>query len=89
MADYLVSKGMPFRTAYKISGEIVALCQSEGCTLETLSVEKYKQFSELFDEEIYTAVDIDECVRRRTSLGGPTEKSVYEQVEFVYGKLGK
>ena len=51
LADYLVKKGMPFRTAYKISGEIVALCQSEGCTLETLSIEKYKQFIFVFTKK--------------------------------------
>jgi argininosuccinate lyase len=87
LADYLVTKGMPFRTAYKLVGGIVAECTEEGLTLESLSLERYKKHSELFDEELYTAIDIDECVKRRISEGGPTEKSVFKQIEYVTERL--
>lgn len=80
LADYLVGRGMPFRDAYKISGKIVAECISSGCTLETLPIEKYKAESELFDESVYAAINLDECVRRRTSEGGTSVASVEKQI---------
>ena len=64
-ADYLVSKGLPFRDAYKATGEVVALCIKEGCTLETLSIEKYKEICELFDDGVYEAIKLENCVKRR------------------------
>ena len=64
-ADYLVSKGLPFRDAYKATGEVVALCIKEGCTLETLSIEKYKEICELFDDGVYEAIKLENCVKKR------------------------
>lgn len=84
-ADYLVSKGLPFRDAYKATGEIVALCIEKGLTLETLPLESYKAICDLFDDGVYTAIDLDECVNDRTSLGGPAPKNVLAQVERVRG----
>ena len=83
LADYLVKKGMPFRTAYKISGQLVALCMSKKTVLEDLPLEEYKQFSELFDEELYDAVNLENCVKRRISEGGTSIESVEKQIEFV------
>ncbi len=82
-ADYLVKKGMPFRTAYKISGGLVALCISKNTTLEELPLEDYKQQSELFENDVYTAISLDTCVKERKSFGGPSPESVLGQVEFV------
>ncbi len=87
LADYLVKKGMPFRTAYKISGSIVAECIKEGNTLETLPPEKYKEYSDLFDDEVYDAVDLDNCVNRRISEGGTCVASVERQIASVKEKL--
>lgn len=84
-ADYLVSKGLPFRDAYKATGEIVALCIEKGLTLETLSLENYKAICDLFDEGVYQAIDLDKCVNDRTSLGGPAPKNVLAQVARVRG----
>lgn len=84
-ADYLVSKGLPFRDAYKATGEIVALCIEKGLTLETLPLENYKAICDLFDEGVYQAIDLDKCVNDRTSLGGPAPKNVLAQVERVRG----
>lgn len=82
-ADYLVKKGMPFRTAYKITGGLVALCISKNTTLEELPLEDYKQQSELFEDDVYTAISLDTCVKERKSFGGPSPESVLGQVEFV------
>ena len=64
-ADYLVSKGLPFRDAYKATGEIVALCIEKGETLETLPIDEYKKICDLFDEGVYEAIALDTCVKRR------------------------
>ncbi len=87
LADYLVKKGMPFRTAYKISGQIVAECMKDGFVLETLPIERYKSHSELFDTDVYTAVDLDNCVNRRISEGGTSVASVEKQIDFLRKKL--
>ena len=88
LADYLVKKGMPFRTAYKISGRLVALCMSKKTILEDLPLEEYRQFSELFDEGLYDAVNLENCVKRRISEGGTSVASVEKQLEFVREKIG-
>jgi argininosuccinate lyase len=64
-ADFLTKRGVPFRTAYKITGEIVAFCIAEKLTLETMTIEQYKQFSDEFDETIYDAVNLENCAMRR------------------------
>jgi len=87
MADYLVKKGMPFRSAYKISGQLVAECISRGCVLETLPLEVYKEKSDLFDDDIYEVIDLEVCVNKRISLGGTCVASVEKQIEFVRNSL--
>lgn len=64
-ADYLVSKGLPFRDAYKATGETVAFCIKNGYTLETLPIEEYRNICELFDEGVYEAINLETCVRKR------------------------
>ncbi len=83
LADYLTKKGMPFRSAYKISGEIVALCIREGYVLETLPLERYRAFSELFESDLYDAIDLSACVNRRTSAGGTSTRSVDQQIATI------
>ncbi len=83
LADYLVKKGLPFRSAYKISGQIVAHCISEGEVLETLSLETYKQFSELFDTDLYQDIDLEVCVSKRISEGGTSPASVDAQISYA------
>lgn len=87
LADYLVKKGMPFRSAYKISGQLVAKCIAEGCVLETLPLEIYKQYSELFDEDLYQDIDLLTCVEKRISLGGTSVPSVEAQIAYVKERL--
>lgn len=83
LADYLVRKGLPFRSAYKISGQIVAQCIQEGFVLETLPLEKYKSHSELFEEDLYQEIDLLTCVQKRISEGGTSLASVEAQIAYV------
>ena len=87
LADYLVKKGMPFRTAYKISGQLVALCMSKKTVLEDLPLEEYKKFSDLFDNDLYDAVNLENCVKRRVSEGGTSVQSVEKQIEYVRNQI--
>lgn len=80
-ADYLVGKGLPFRDAYKATGELVALCIDKGLTLETLPIEEYKKICSLFDNEVYTAINLEKCVADRLVPGGPSKESVEKQIE--------
>ena len=82
-ADFLVSKGLPFRDAYKATGELVALCIQKGLTLETLPLSEYQKICDLFDEGVYEAINLDKCVNDRTSLGGPAPENVRAQVKRV------
>ena len=87
LADYLVKKGMPFRSAYKISGQLVARCIAEGCVLETLPLEVYRQHSDLFDEDLYQDIDLLTCVQKRISEGGTSVQSVEAQIAYVKEQL--
>lgn len=79
-ADYLVGKGLPFRDAYKATGELVALCIDKGLTLETLPIEEYKAVCDIFDEEVYNAINLEKCVNDRLVVGGPSAQSVDAQI---------
>ena len=89
LADWLVGKGLPFRSAYKISGQIVADCIKNGQLLETLPLATYKTYSALFDESIYEAVDLAACVKRRISFGGTSVSSVEHQIEQIKQKINE
>ena len=90
LADYLVKKGLPFRSAYKLSGQLVALCISQNTVLEDLPLETYQQYSELFAEDLYREIDLRTCVEKRISEGGTSPASVLKQIEAVknYLKIG-
>lgn len=83
LADYLVGRGLPFRDAYRISGRLVSFCIQNGYTLETLPLEQYREFSDRIDEDVFDAVDLVNCVSRRTSFGGTCVHSVERQIEWV------
>ena len=89
LADYLVRKGLPFRSAYKIAGQTVAKCREKGCILETLSLEDYKSLCELFEGDLYQEIDLKACVEKRISEGGTSLKSVEEQIEYVKKQLSE
>ncbi len=87
LADYLVKKGLPFRSAYKISGQLVALCIQKGTVLEELPLDTYLEFSDLFDEDLYDAIDLVKCVEKRISQGGTSVASVETQIQYVKEKI--
>lgn len=88
-ADYLVKKGLPFRDAYKATGQLVALCIDKGLVLETLPLSEYKEVCDIFDEDIYTAIGLEACVNGRSVVGGPSEASVKSQISLVLERLNK
>ena len=87
LADYLVKKGLPFRSAYKISGSLVAYCIANNTVLEELPLETYRQYSELFDTDLFEAIDLMVCVEKRISEGGTSVASVEKQINYVREKL--
>lgn len=89
LADYLVSKNMPFRDAYKIVGEIVKFSQKENLTLEDIKLEKYKEFSSEFEDDLYEFIDIENCLNKRKVYGGPSKESVKLQIDNLKSKINK
>ena len=87
-ADYLTKKGMPFRDAYKLTGRMVSDCISKDKTLEELTLNEFKGYSALFENDIYDAIDLIKCCEGRTSYGGPSEASVKKQIELASAQLG-
>ncbi len=83
LADYLTKKGMPFRSAYKIVGQIVAFCINNDLVLETMSLEDYNKYSDLFCEDLYKEISLETCVAKRISAGGTGIDSVEKQIEYV------
>lgn len=80
-ADYLVKKGLPFRQAYKIVGELVAVCIESGCSFESLTLEQYRSVSDVFSDDVYDFIDLDVCVNGRNVIGGPAKESVEKQIK--------
>ena len=83
LADYMVKKGLPFRSAYKIAGQLVAYCIQNNTVLEALPLDVYKGYSDLFEEDLYQAIDLMTCVETRISVGGTSVKSVEDQINYV------
>ena len=80
-ADYLTVKGVPFRDAYKIVGNLVKYCIDNNTILEKLDISIYKSFSEVFDEDIYDVIDLINCVNKRNVPGGPASDQVKRQID--------
>lgn len=85
LADYLVKKGLPFRTAHEITGQLVLYCIDNGTSLEALPLEVLSKYSGLFDKDIYTALSLDACIQNRNIPGGPSKEAVEAAIEK--GKL--
>ena len=83
LADYLTKKGMPFRTAYKAVGELVAECIDKNTVLDKLPLEDYKRHSELFENDLYDEISLETCVEKRISAGGTGLASVEKQIEYL------
>ena len=88
LADWLVKQGLPFRSAYKIAGQLVARCMAEHTVLEELPLAVYQEYSDLFTKEVYHAIDLTTCVATRISEGGTSVASVEAQIAYVKEQLG-
>lgn len=82
LADYLVSKGMPFRDAHDVVGEAVRFCIEQNCTLEALSIEQYQQFSDLIADDLYPWLDPLNAINQRNVTGGTAVNQVRNAVDF-------
>lgn len=89
LADYLVKKGMAFRDAYKITGELVGYCVDENKSLEELSLEEFKNKSNLFEEDVYKFIDLDYILSQRKVYGGPSPEAVELQINDTKKYLEK
>ena len=89
LADYLVKRGMPFRSAYKIAGQLVAQCIRENTVLEELPLDAYLAHSDLFGQDLYDAIALRTCVETRISEGGTSLASVQAQIAYVREELAK
>ena len=89
LADYLTKKGMPFRTAYKIVGQIVAECIDKKCVLDDLPLEAYRAHSDIFEDDLYEEISLETCVSKRISEGGTSVSSVEAQIAYVREELTK
>ena len=89
-ADYLTKKGMPFRDAYTATGRLVADCAARGKTLEELSLEELRSVSDLFGEDVYEALKLENCMALRKSFGGPaiaeTTRQIHEIEAFIQAR---
>ena len=83
LADYMTKKGVPFRTAYKLVGEIIAYCVEKNVTLDKLPIKTYKTFSDVFSEDLYNEIDLKTCIKKRVSKGSTGYGAVEEQIKSV------
>ncbi len=81
VADYLVRMGVPFRDAHSITGRLVLSCIEKGCALDDLSLEEYRQESDVFEEGIYEAISLKTCVEKRITIGAPGSEVMKEVIE--------
>ncbi|MEG2597744.1 MAG: argininosuccinate lyase, partial [Oscillospiraceae bacterium] len=88
-ADYLTKKGVPFRDAYKITGELVARCVDTKNTLETLPLQEYQARSDVFSEDVYDAIHLETCALTRNCIGGPAKERVKEQIKLARSEIKK
>ncbi len=86
-ADYMAKKGVPFRDAYGVVGRLVKYCIDRGTTLDELPLAEYRQFSLVFDEDVYEAIDLLTCVRQRALPGGPAPETVKAAIGAVRSRL--
>ncbi len=88
-ADYLTKKGMPFRDAYKTVGQLVGECVKRDCALSDLTLPELRAHSELFEADVYEAIDLKTCVRGRKAPGGPAPEEVSRQIAAIEAFIGK
>lgn len=88
-ADYLVSKGLPFRECHAVMGEIVLYCINHGKSIEQLSIEQLRDFAPEFDEDVYSRIDLSACIKAKTSEGSTSFDSVDKQLKSAHNWLNE
>ena len=88
-ADYLTKKGLPFRDSYKIVGQLVAYCEKNQKELETLTIDEYKSLCDIFESDVYDAINLENCMNNRKADGGPAPEAVKRQIEILKNELSK
>ena len=89
LADYLTKRGVPFRSAYKTVGEIVAHCIEAGYVLDNMPLEEYKKYSEVFSDDLYAEISLESCVKKRISAGSTGYDSVDIQINNLKKYINK
>ena len=80
-ADYLVNKGMPFRDAHGVIGEIVLYCIDKKIAIDDMELSELKKFSDLFEEDIFNAISMETCVNKRLTVGAPGKEAMEEEIK--------
>jgi argininosuccinate lyase len=88
IADYLVKKGCPFREAHHIVGSLVYECDTRNIDVMEMPIYDLKRFSELFEDDIYEAIKIENCINAKNIIGGTAKKQVEEQIYHWKVQLG-
>jgi argininosuccinate lyase len=88
-ADYLVNKGVAFRDAHSIIGQLVLLCIDKNISLDELPLDEYKKISDVFEEDIYDAIDLKTCVSKRLTIGAPGQEAMKEYIRINEEILAK
>ncbi|MEX1307890.1 MAG: argininosuccinate lyase, partial [Eubacteriales bacterium] len=89
LADYLVKKGLPFRSAHEVAGKVVLYSEKNNLAISDLELYTLKEFSDLFSEDVYEAISLKACVEKRKVYGGPSEASVKTHIAKARALLGK
>jgi argininosuccinate lyase len=82
-ADYLVKKGMPFRDAHEVVGKLVLYCEQHGQSIDALSLDELKNLSPMFTDDVYDALSLETCVKKRSVYGGPSPDSVKKHIDKI------
>lgn len=87
VADYLVKKGLPFRDAHAVVGQLVLSCIDKGIQIDEVTFDDFKKLSPLFNEDIYKAISLETCVKDRNLPGGPAPDAILEAIKYFKHKL--
>ena len=88
-ADYLVNHGVPFRDAHGIIGRLVLACIERGCSLDDLPLEAYKEICPVFEADVYEAISMETCVKKRMTIGAPGQEAMKQVISACRKRLAE
>lgn len=86
-ADYLVNHGVPFRDAHGIVGQLVLYCIEKNKSLDDMTLEEFRAISPVFEQDIYEAISMETCVKKRMTIGAPGQEAMKRVIEIYRGQL--